>query len=173
VTPGGSGRATGPAMSVTTVRVESAREMLAAVEQALPADIGIFAAAVADWRVANAGGQKIKKKDGALPNLSLTENPDILATIARRMAGRPPLMVGFAAETENVVEHAKQKLARKGCDLIVANDVSAETGVMGGDRNTVHLVTASGVETWPTLSKTDVAKRLVERLGALIGGAKP
>ncbi len=152
---------------VTTVRVESARDMLAAVEKALPADIGIFAAAVADWRVANAGAQKIKKNGGALPELSLTENPDILATIARRNEGRPPLMVGFAAETEHVIEHAKQKLAKKGCDLIVANDVSAESGVMGGDRNTVHLVTAAGVETWPTLSKTDVARKLVERLGKL------
>ncbi|MCB5174923.1 MULTISPECIES: bifunctional phosphopantothenoylcysteine decarboxylase/phosphopantothenate--cysteine ligase CoaBC [Microvirga] len=155
---------------VTTLHVESAREMLAAVEQALPADIGIFAAAVADWRVANAGEQKIKKNGGALPELSLTENPDILATISRRNEGRPPLMVGFAAETEHVIEHAKQKLAKKGCDLIVANDVSAATGVMGGDRNTVHLVTASDVETWPTLSKADVARRLVERLGAWGGG---
>ena len=157
---------------VTTVHVESARDMLAAVEQALPADIGIFAAAVADWRVANAGEQKIKKRDGALPNLSLAENPDILATISRRAEGRPALMVGFAAETEHVIEHAKQKLARKGCDLIVANDVSAETGVMGGESNTVHLVSASGVETWPTLSKTEVARKLVERLGAMAGEAE-
>jgi phosphopantothenoylcysteine decarboxylase/phosphopantothenate--cysteine ligase len=157
---------------VTTLHVESARDMLAAVEQALPADIGIFAAAVADWRVANAGEQKIKKRDGALPNLSLAENPDILATISHRAEGRPALMVGFAAETENVIEHAKQKLKRKGCDLIVANDVSAGTGVMGGDRNTVHLVSASDVETWPTLSKTDVARKLVERLSAPVGGAR-
>lgn len=158
---------------VTTVHVESAREMLAAVEKALPADIGIFAAAVADWRVSNAGEQKIKKKNGALPELSLTENPDILATISRRNEGRPPLMVGFAAETENVIEHAKQKLAKKGCDLIVANDVSAASGVMGGDSNTVHLVTAAGVETWPTLSKSEVAQKLVERLGRLAGGDAP
>jgi phosphopantothenoylcysteine decarboxylase / phosphopantothenate---cysteine ligase len=157
---------------VTTIHVESARDMLAAVERALPADIGIFAAAVADWRVANAGEQKIKKRDGALPNLSLTENPDILATISHRTEGRPALMVGFAAETEQVVEHAKQKLARKGCDLIVANDVSAEAGVMGGDSNTVHLVSASGVETWPTLSKTEVARKLIERLGAMAGEAR-
>jgi phosphopantothenoylcysteine decarboxylase/phosphopantothenate--cysteine ligase len=156
---------------VATIHVDSARDMLAAVEQALPADIGIFAAAVADWRVANAGEQKIKKRDGALPNLSLAENPDILATISRRAEGRPALMVGFAAETERVIEHARQKLAKKGCDLIVANDVSAPTGVMGGDSNTVHLVSASGVETWPTLSKTEVAKRLVERLGAMAGEA--
>jgi phosphopantothenoylcysteine decarboxylase/phosphopantothenate--cysteine ligase len=159
-------------VGVTTVHVESAREMLEAVEKALPADIGIFAAAVADWRVENAGDQKIKKKNGALPNLSLTENPDILATIARRSEGRPPLMVGFAAETEHVIEHAKQKLAKKGCDLIVANDVSTETGVMGGDRNTVHLVTASDVETWPTLSKTDVARKLIEYVSAVTGGVK-
>ena len=158
---------------VTTVHVESARDMLAAVEQALPADIGIFAAAVADWRVANAGEQKIKKRDGALPNLSLAENPDILATISHRHQGRPALMVGFAAETENVIEHARQKLARKGCDLIVANDVSVGTGVMGGDRNTVHLVSASGVETWPTLSKAEVARKLVERLATLSGDATP
>lgn len=159
-------------VGVTTIRVESAREMLAAVEQALPADIGVFAAAVADWRVANAGGQKIKKDGGKLPELALAENPDILATISRRTEGRPPLMVGFAAETENVVEHAKRKLAKKGCDLIVANDVSAATGVMGGDRNTVHLVGPSGVETWPTLDKTEVARRLVERLGTWNGGGK-
>jgi phosphopantothenoylcysteine decarboxylase / phosphopantothenate---cysteine ligase len=156
---------------VTIVHVESAREMLQAVEKALPADIGIFAAAVADWRVANAGEQKIKK-DGALPNLSLTENPDILATISHRTESRPPLMVGFAAETEHVIEHAKQKLAKKGCDLIVANDVSTAGGVMGGDSNTVHLVTASDVETWPTLSKADVAKKLIGHLGAMAEGAK-
>ncbi|MBZ6077470.1 bifunctional phosphopantothenoylcysteine decarboxylase/phosphopantothenate--cysteine ligase CoaBC [Microvirga puerhi] len=156
---------------VTMVRVESAREMLDAVEKALPAEIGIFAAAVADWRVANAGDQKLKKNAGALPDLKLTENPDILATIAHRNEGRPPLTIGFAAETENVIEHAKQKLAKKGCDLIVANDVSIGTGVMGGDSNTVHLVSASGVETWPTLSKTEVAQRLVERLGQMLKGA--
>lgn len=158
---------------VTVVHVESAREMLEAVQKALPADVGIFAAAVADWRVANAGDQKIKKKDGALPNLSLTENPDILATISRLAQNRPALMVGFAAETENVIEHAKQKLAKKGCDLIVANDVSPATGVMGGDSNTVHLVTASGIETWPTLTKAEVAERLIAHVGTLIGGAKP
>lgn len=157
---------------VTTVRVESARDMIAAVEKALPADIGIFAAAVADWRVANAGEQKIKKDNGALPNLSLAENLDILATISRRATERPPVMVGFAAETEHVIEHAKKKLAKKGCDLIVANDVSAPTGIMGGDSNTVHLVTASGVETWPTLSKDEVARRLVAHVAVMAGGAK-
>jgi phosphopantothenoylcysteine decarboxylase/phosphopantothenate--cysteine ligase len=153
---------------VRTVHVESAREMLAAVEAALPADIGIFAAAVADWRVDRAAGQKMKKDGGALPALSLVENPDILATIARHNERRPPLVVGFAAETENVVAHAQAKLARKGCDLIVANDVSAAAGVMGGDRNTVHLVSAAAVETWPTLAKDEVARRLVDHLATLL-----
>ena len=152
--------------------METARGLLAGGGRPPPADIGIFAAAVADWRVANAGEQKIKKKDGALPNLSLAENPDILATISHRTEGRPALMVGFAAETEKVIEHARQKLARKGCDLILANDVSAQTGVMGGDSNTVHLVSASGVETWPTLSKAEVANRLIERLSAMTGEGK-
>jgi phosphopantothenoylcysteine decarboxylase/phosphopantothenate--cysteine ligase len=152
---------------VEVVKVESAREMMAAVEAALPADIAIFAAAVADWRTASEAGEKIKKDGSALPPLALVENPDILATISRRMAGRPPLVVGFAAETEKVLEHARAKLARKGCDLIVANDVSPEGGVMGGDRNTVHLVTADGVETWPTLDKAEVARRLVAHLASL------
>jgi phosphopantothenoylcysteine decarboxylase/phosphopantothenate--cysteine ligase len=108
------------------------------------------------------------KKDGGAPAaLPLVENPDILATIARRNSGRPALVVGFAAETQHVVDHAKAKLARKGCDLIVANDVSAEAGVMGGDSNTVHLVSASGVETWPTLGKDEVARRLVAHLAAM------
>ncbi|QFU17959.1 bifunctional phosphopantothenoylcysteine decarboxylase/phosphopantothenate--cysteine ligase CoaBC [Microvirga thermotolerans] len=153
---------------VTTIRVESARDMLRAVEEALPADIGVFAAAVADWRVANAGGQKIKKDAGALPELRLAENPDILATVARRGENRPPLVVGFAAETEHVIEHARRKLAKKGCDLIVANDVSSGTGVMGGDSNTVHLVSAAGVETWPTLSKNEVARRLVAHMAEIM-----
>ena len=155
---------------VTTVHVESAREMLAAVEAALPADIGIFAAAVADWRTAVEAERKIKKDGGALAPLPLVENPDILATIGRRNEGRPAFVVGFAAETDNVIEHAKAKLAKKGCDLIVANDVSAPNGVMGGDRNTVHLVTATGVETWPTLAKDEVARRLVAHLAAIVPG---
>ena len=145
---------------VTTRRVETAREMQAAVEEALPADVFVAAAAVADWRVANEGGEKIKKQAGALPRFDLIENPDILAAIARRGEGRPPLVVGFAAETEKVIDHAQAKLAKKGCDLIVANDVSPETGIMGGDRNRVHLVTADGVEDWPDLDKGEVARRL-------------
>jgi phosphopantothenoylcysteine decarboxylase/phosphopantothenate--cysteine ligase len=154
---------------VTTIHVESAREMLEAVQAALPADIGIFAAAVADWRTDDAAAQKMKKDGGGVPALRLVENPDILASVARRKEGRPPLVVGFAAETERVVEHAQAKLLKKGCDLIVANDVSAETGVMGGDRNTVHLVSAKGVETWPTLTKDEVAQRLIERLASMAG----
>ena len=150
---------------MTVVHVESARDMLAAVERALPADVGIFAAAVADWRVAQAGQQKIKKKAGqTAPNLSLTENPDILATLAHKKSGRPPLVIGFAAETENVAANAKAKLTSKGCDWILANDVSPQTGIMGGDRNTIELVTAKGVEPWPPQSKEDVAKMLVDRI---------
>ncbi|HZB36670.1 MAG TPA: bifunctional phosphopantothenoylcysteine decarboxylase/phosphopantothenate--cysteine ligase CoaBC [Beijerinckiaceae bacterium] len=151
---------------VRTLHVESAREMLAAAEAALPADIAVFAAAVADWRTEREAREKIKKGGKALA-LSLVENPDILAAIAQRKEGRPPLVVGFAAETEKVVEHARAKLARKGCDLIVANDVAPGTGVMGGTRNTVHLVTRDDVETWPTMDKDEVARRLVERLAKL------
>lgn len=153
---------------VTTVRVESARDMLAAVEAALPADAAVFAAAVADWRVEGAVAQKLKKDDAGPPTLALVENPDILATIAQRKAGRPALVVGFAAETERLLEHAQAKLLRKGCDWIVANDVSHEHGVMGGDRNTVHLVTRDGVESWPTQSKQDVARRLVSRIATAL-----
>ena len=158
---------------VTTVHVESAREMLAAVDAALPADIAVFAAAVADWRAETAASNKLKKDGSAPAPLRLAENPDILATVAKRGQGRPPLVVGFAAETDKVVDNARAKLARKGCDLIVANDVSADTGVMGGDRNTVHLVTAAGVESWPTLTKDEVARRLVERLAAMAQGGTP
>jgi phosphopantothenoylcysteine decarboxylase/phosphopantothenate--cysteine ligase len=146
------------------IHVESARAMLAAVEAGLPADAAIFAAAVADWRVAEAGAQKTKKTAAGPPSLTLVENPDILATVAKRKTGRPRLVVGFAAETERVIENAREKLAKKGCDWIVANDVSKETGVMGGDRNTVHLVTARGVEAWPNQSKEDVARALVARI---------
>lgn len=154
---------------VTVVRVESARDMLKAVENALPADIAIFAAAVADWRVANAGGQKIKKKPGAsVPELTLTENPDILSTIAHLKSRRPPIVIGFAAETDNVVANGKDKLLRKGCDWILANDVSPATGIMGGDTNTIHLVRASGVEDWPPQSKDAVAAMLIDRIAATL-----
>src|SRR5690349_1325434 len=146
------------------VKVESAREMLAAVEAALPADVAVFAAAVADWRTSANSREKIKKTGKQAPELALVENPDILSTIAHRKAGRPRLVIGFAAETEKVVEHAKQKLARKACDWILANDVSPATGIMGGDSNTIHLVTANSVEDWPPQTKTEVASKLVSRI---------
>ncbi len=155
---------------VTVVRVETARDMLRAVEAALPADAAIFAAAVADWRSADVHGQKIKKNAGGMPELALLENPDILATTAQRKRGRPKLVIGFAAETQDVVANAKLKLKKKGCDWIVANDVSAEGGVMGGDSNTVHLVTESGVDSWPPQSKDAVAAALVKRIARELKG---
>lgn len=154
---------------VTRVDVETAREMLAAVEQALPADIAFMVAAVADWR-ADAVEQKIKKDgSGAVPPLHLSENPDILASIAKS-ANRPALLVGFAAETQNVVDHAKAKLAKKGCDWIVANDVSGD--VMGGAANSVHIVTQAGVESWERMPKADVAVRLVAKAADMLGKAE-
>ncbi len=156
---------------VKMVKVESAREMLDAVERALPADVAIFAAAVADWRVANAAQQKLKKQPGkSTPELPLVENPDILATIAKRKIQRPKLVIGFAAETENIAANAKAKLAKKGCDWILANDVSPQSGVMGGDRNMITLVQASGMETWPPQSKEEVAAQLVARISQSLGG---
>jgi phosphopantothenoylcysteine decarboxylase / phosphopantothenate---cysteine ligase len=146
---------------VTRIDVETAREMAAAVEAALPADAAIMVAAVADWRVEEAV-QKIKKDgSGVMPTLKLVENPDILATLCRSER-RPRLVVGFAAETENVIEHAQAKLERKGCDLIVANDVSVDK--MGGEINRVHIVTANGVESWDRMTKGDIAARLAERV---------
>jgi phosphopantothenoylcysteine decarboxylase/phosphopantothenate--cysteine ligase len=157
---------------VTVVRVETAKEMLDAVEEALPADVAIFAAAVADWRVEHPTDHKIKKQEGRPQQLGLVENPDILATVAHLKSGRPPLVIGFAAETDNVIANAKAKLAKKGCDWILANDVSPATGIMGGDSNTIHLVTAAGVESWPPQSKDDVAHTLVERIAAALKDAK-
>ncbi len=148
---------------VTAIGVETAREMLAATEAALPYDIAIFAAAVADWRPASEAASKIKK-DGsgaAPPALAMTENPDILATIAHRTAERPGFVVGFAAETDDLLAHAGAKLVRKGADVIVANDVSPDGGVMGGDANEVALVTSDGIERWPRLGKDEVAERLI------------
>jgi phosphopantothenoylcysteine decarboxylase / phosphopantothenate---cysteine ligase len=153
---------------VKVIKVESARDMLAAAEAALPADAAVFAAAVADWRVAEAGTQKIKKTAAGAPKLALVENPDILATIAQRKSQRPKLVIGFAAETERVIANARAKRERKGCDWIVANDVTPATGIMGGDRNTVHLVTADGVESWPDEAKDDVAARLVARIATAL-----
>jgi phosphopantothenoylcysteine decarboxylase / phosphopantothenate---cysteine ligase len=147
--------------------VETAQEMLAACEEEMPADIAIFTAAVADWRVAGQAPEKLKKSGGKPPVLTLAENPDILATISRR-SPRPEIVVGFAAETERVTEHAAAKLKNKGCDLILANDVSEGSGVFGGDRNKVHLVSASGIESWPEMSKDEVARRLMERLAQML-----
>ena len=147
---------------VRRVDVESARDMLAACETALPADIAVCVAAVADWRPAETGGQKLKK-DGAAPApLALVENPDILASLSKH-ASRPRLVIGFAAETNDVEAHAKAKLARKGCDWIVANDVSV-AGTMGGDDNAVALVTAGGIERWERMAKAAVARRLADRI---------
>ncbi|MAM95788.1 bifunctional phosphopantothenoylcysteine decarboxylase/phosphopantothenate--cysteine ligase CoaBC [Parvibaculum sp.] len=158
---------------VTVKRVETAREMLTACETALPADIAICAAAVADWRVASDAEQKLKKQSGEqAPALMLVENPDILATLSQKKNHRPPLVVGFAAETEKVVEHATSKRERKGCDWIVANDVSPATGVMGGDLNTVHLITREGQEDWPLLPKQAVAERLARRIAEHFSTAK-
>ncbi|HEY7242479.1 MAG TPA: bifunctional phosphopantothenoylcysteine decarboxylase/phosphopantothenate--cysteine ligase CoaBC [Xanthobacteraceae bacterium] len=156
-----------------TVKVETAQQMLAEVNRGLPADVAIFAAAVADWRVDDPNANKIKKQPGATPSLRLIENPDILAAIGHRDKDRPRLVIGFAAETEQIIEHAKAKLTRKGCDWMVANDVSAGSGVMGGDCNTVHLVTAQGVESWPPQSKEAVARALVARVAEAVSGAQP
>jgi phosphopantothenoylcysteine decarboxylase/phosphopantothenate--cysteine ligase len=156
---------------VAVVHIETARQMLAAVEKALPADIAVFAAAVADWRPQQASQSKIKKH-GRPPTIDLVENPDILSTIAHRKSGRPPLVIGFAAETDNVIANAKAKLKKKGCDWILANDVSPETGIMGGDSNTIHLVTVDGVESWPPQSKEDVARALIARIAGALEDAK-
>ncbi len=152
---------------VSVIKIETAQQMLAAVEAALPADVAIFAAAVADWRASEPNARKIKKS-GKVPALALAENPDILTTIAQAKSKRPKLVIGFAAETDDLVAHAKDKLAAKGCDWILANDVSATSGVFGGDTNTVHLVTAAGVESWPSQSKDQVAKTLVARIATAL-----
>jgi phosphopantothenoylcysteine decarboxylase/phosphopantothenate--cysteine ligase len=147
---------------VNRVNVESAREMLAACEAALPADIAVCVAAVADWRPETLGDRKIKKDGGGPPTITLTENPDILASLSKD-ARRPRLVIGFAAETHDVEANAKAKLARKGCDWIVANDVSVE-GTMGGDENAVAIVSAGGIERWERMAKAAVARRLAERI---------
>ncbi|MEC9432699.1 MAG: bifunctional phosphopantothenoylcysteine decarboxylase/phosphopantothenate--cysteine ligase CoaBC [Pseudomonadota bacterium] len=172
---------TGPAdaprpKGTRVVEVQSARDMLAAVEAALPpdgpgVDAAVFAAAVADWRVASASNSKIKKRaDGTTPALEFAENPDILRTVSRRAEGRPGLVVGFAAETDDVIAHAAAKRLRKGCDWIVANDVSPATGIMGGSENAVTLITEAGAEDWPRLTKTETARRLAARIAAHLTG---
>lgn len=152
---------------VKLIRVETAQEMLTACESEMPSDLAVFTAAVADWRVATMAPEKLKKITSGPPSLQLTENPDILATISKHRQ-RPRLVVGFAAETERIAEHAREKLKKKGCDIIVANDVSSKSGVFGGDSNTVHLITAAGIESWSPMSKDDVALRLMERLADMM-----
>src|SRR5439155_4195436 len=162
---------------VTVMRVQSARDMLHHVEAALPVDIAIFAAAVADWRVVNEGEQKLKKTSAGMPPLQLVENPDILATVAKLRENRPPLVIGFAAETEHLIDNAKAKIKRKGCDWIVANDVSSASGAMGGDRNAVHLLTRDGteigvdnieVDSWPVMTKEQVATELIAKIAKTV-----
>ena len=154
-----------PPQGVAVQRVETAAQMLAAVTAALPADAAVFAAAVADWRVANAAGSKMKKDgSGKAPALEFAENPDILARISQMKTGRPALVIGFAAETDDVIAHATAKRLRKGCDWIVANDVSPATGIMGGAENAVTVISETGAESWPRMGKAEVAKRLAERI---------
>ena len=157
-----------PPYGVDLVPVETAREMRAAVLAALPADAAVFAAAVADWRVVGASDSKIKKVAGALPVLEFAENPDILAEVSQRAHGRPALVVGFAAETDDVIRNATAKRARKGCDWIVANDVSPATGIMGGSENAVTLISDSGTESWPRMGKDAVARQLAARIAAAL-----
>jgi phosphopantothenoylcysteine decarboxylase/phosphopantothenate--cysteine ligase len=161
-------------LGVRTVHVETAAEMLASCEANLPVDVAVCAAAVADWRVAQMGEQKLKKEAGQeAPVLQLATNPDILASLASAGAKRPALVIGFAAETEHLLAHAKAKLSRKGCDWILANDVGPGSGTFGGDSNLVHLVSQHGAEEWPRLSKLDVAARLAERIAAALKNGNP
>lgn len=153
-----------PPDGVAVVAVQTARQMQEAALAALPVDAAIFAAAVADWRVTKTSDQKLKKSIDGLPVLQFAENPDILADIAQMAQGRPGLVIGFAAETNDVVENATAKRKRKQCDWIVANDVSPQTGIMGGTENAVILISEDGAETWPRMSKTDVARQLAERV---------
>jgi len=158
-----------PPDGVKVVWVRTADEMLKAAEEALPADIAIFAAAVADWRIVNVSGEKIKKTGATkVPSLLLAETPDILSSIAHHKSKRPRLVAGFAAETENVVENAMAKLRRKGAEVIIANDVSAQSGVMGGKRNRVHVISEAGVESWPDLGKEEVAARLIDKFADML-----
>ena len=157
-----------PPAGVTVVPVQTAQEMSDAVDAALPAEAAVFAAAVADWRVASASARKLKKTRDGMPKLEFAENPDILARVASMSQGRPDLVVGFAAETDDVVANATAKRERKGCDWIVANDVSPATGIMGGSENAVILISEHGSETWPRMGKEEVAQRLAERIAAAL-----
>jgi phosphopantothenoylcysteine decarboxylase / phosphopantothenate---cysteine ligase len=157
-------------IGLKTIRVETATEMLAACEAELPADIAICAAAVADWRVDGQANQKIKKQGGDIPSLKLVENPDICRTLSNHKK-RPDLVVGFAAETENLIAFAKKKRVKKGCDWIIANDVSPATGIMGGDHNVVHIITATGEEEWPSMPKGLVGEKLASKIALHFGAA--
>ncbi|WP_114008136.1 bifunctional phosphopantothenoylcysteine decarboxylase/phosphopantothenate--cysteine ligase CoaBC [Cohaesibacter intestini] len=160
-----------PPAGVTCIKVETAQQMHDAVSDHLPSDVAIMAAAVADWKVANQGTEKIKKKpDGSLPELHFSENPDIARFVGTHPSQRPTLVVGFAAETQNLETNAGAKLKKKGVDWIIANDVSPETGIMGGDRNSVKIVRVDGIEAWPDMEKGDVAKRLIERIAQALDG---
>jgi len=158
---------------VTTVRVESAMDMMAACEATLPVDIAVCAAAVSDWRASSQEDQKIKKTGDAPPILRLTENPDVLASLARHPRHRPHLVIGFAAETENLIDNAAEKRLRKGCDWIVANDVSKSVGTFGASDNTIHLITDHGVAEWPRLSKVEVAERLGQTIAEFLAQQRP
>jgi phosphopantothenoylcysteine decarboxylase/phosphopantothenate--cysteine ligase len=156
---------------VDVVHIETAQQMLDACQAALPADVAVCAAAVADWRVVKSADEKVKKIKGKVPTLNMAENPDILATLSAAGNARPRLVIGFAAETENIVANAQAKRASKGCDWLLANDVSPESGTFGGADNTIHLISADGVEDWPRMSKEDVADRLAELVAATLGTA--
>ncbi len=153
-----------PPDGVRVIKVQTAQQMLEAAKAALPADAAVFAAAVADWRMAQASDSKIKKGPDGAPALTFAENPDILATVSQMTKGRPKLVVGFAAETDDVIAHATAKRERKGCDWIIANDVSPETGIMGGTENAVTVISAEGADAWPRMSKDDVARKIAARI---------
>jgi phosphopantothenoylcysteine decarboxylase/phosphopantothenate--cysteine ligase len=157
-----------PPAGVRVVPVQTALQMLEAVQAAPAADAAVFAAAVADWHVTNAGDSKIKKDRSGLPTLEFAENPDILATVSQLEKGRPKLVVGFAAETDDVIANATAKRERKGCDWIVANDVSPETGIMGGTENAVTLISDAGADSWPRMTKDQVARQLAQRIAEAI-----
>ena len=157
-----------PPSGVEVIAVQTAQQMLEAVQTALPADVAIFAAAVADWRVEGASDRKLKKTKDGLPTITFAENPDILAHVSQLKTGRPALVVGFAAETNDVEANATAKLKRKGCDWIVANDVSPETGIMGGSENDVAIISQAGVDEWPRMSKEMVSRKLAQRIAEAI-----
>ncbi len=159
-----------PPQGVQVVQVETAQQMSDAVDAALPVNAGVFAAAVADWKVATASDRKLKKSRDGLPSLEFAENPDILKRVSQMGAGRPDLVVGFAAETDDVIDNATAKRARKGCDWIVANDVSPATGIMGGSENAVVLISDQGAESWPRMGKDMVAARLAQKIADALAG---